>query len=333
MAGMMMNGLHGVAPATDVHAMHAPIAARKLEDVIEDLDVSWFADVAHQHVNGGAQCPVHHAPLPLLIQRPSECQTQQQWKKRRCQWTPELHSVFEDAVRAVGPRPTPSTVHAAMNVPSLNLDFDLTVGMVKSHLQKYKLDCLCNQAASKPVLVDPELCRKLRTEQAEPKASPPGVVPQGSGNSPASATIPTAPTGTTSEAIIVTIVDAPLAVGLLVRTFTGYEVTYQYEPDYNTVVLIAEPPTAIFGKTDVRSFGLGSLPLLQDGVVVDSTDELQRAHVRRLVLPCRPRLEDSAQWTAQVVATGHGDRTVCIQIEKIGDVTTNGPPGAGKIVC
>lgn len=125
---------HAPPPSLNPAAQHS-IPARAAGASADDS----ADDASEEHT---PMCPLR-GDQPQAFYRLRDCQAQQS-KKRRCQWTADLHAVFEAAVRHVGARATPTTVHAAMNVDSLRLDFELTVGMVKSHLQKYKLDCQCS---------------------------------------------------------------------------------------------------------------------------------------------------------------------------------------------
>lgn len=282
-------------------------------------------DVSDEHT---PMCPMR-GDQPQTYYRLRDCQAQQS-KKRRCQWTADLHSVFETAVRNVGSRATPTTVHAAMDVDSLNLDFDLTVGMVKSHLQKYKLDCQCsNPGPLIPPIYKMQPSAAVRPPQAltAPVLAEVGyhAVPAQMGlrriNSSAydpmhpSALAAAASSQPHCKAILVTLLDAPYAMGVLVRTFTGYALSYEYEAETNTLVLTATPPEQM--RIDAHAFGLTSLSLLREARVSEvGINELALEFTRRCVLPFAPASRSKDDWMAQLVSTGHGDKTVCLQIEK-----------------
>ncbi|KAJ1636216.1 hypothetical protein T492DRAFT_960407 [Pavlovales sp. CCMP2436] len=248
------------------------------------------------------------------------------------------------AVRTAGPRATPTTVHAVLDTASLTLDFELTVGMVKSHLQKYKLDCQCYAPGP---LIDP--IYKHHSAPSDSHSDPgdtPGtmptalvaaLVPSASAPVPFSAAATPAPPqpsplpaeGKKPEAILVSMLDAPLAMGVLVRTFTGYTLSYAYEAETNTLVLTASPPLRQ-PKLDAHAFGLTTLSLLREAQLSEADmNELALAFTRRCVLPHTPASTVADEWPAQLVSTGEGDKTVCVQIEK-----SSAPARAGStLIC
>mmetsp|Transcript_22331 Transcript_22331/g.60351 ORF Transcript_22331/g.60351 Transcript_22331/m.60351 type:complete len:98 (+) Transcript_22331:2-295(+) len=63
--------------------------------------------------------------------------------------------------------------------------------------------------------------------------------------------------------------------------------------------------------------GLPKLTLLRDAQVHEQTvDELSMVFERKCVLPHMPHSLNVEHWEAQLVSTGDGDKTVCLQIEK-----------------
>jgi SHAQKYF class myb-like DNA-binding protein len=300
-----------LAPAAGAEALFAPGCTA--DDSAEDA--------SEEHL---PMCPLRGDQSQALY-RLRDCQTQQS-KKRRCQWTADLHAVFESAVRSVGARATPTTVHAAMHVDLLDLDFELTVGMVKSHLQKYKLDCQCTAPGP---LIPP--IYKIQPSARPPAPTAPAISELGYHPAPVPAglrrtnSISLEPAHTSahpsslppphSKAILITLLDAPRAMGLLVRTFTGYALSYEYEAETNTLVLTATPPEQM--RIDAQAFGLTTLSLLREAQVSDNgVNELALEFTRRCVLPFTPASRSKDDWAAQLVSTGHGDKTVCLQIEK-----------------
>mmetsp|Transcript_21556 Transcript_21556/g.55470 ORF Transcript_21556/g.55470 Transcript_21556/m.55470 type:complete len:260 (-) Transcript_21556:579-1358(-) len=242
-------------------------------------------------------------------------------RKRRCQWTSELHAAFEDAMRKAGPRPTPTSVHAALDVSHLNLDFEVTVAMVKSHLQKYKLDRMCaGQIAVAPSPPSP----KLRDAEG-------GLLSRRNSDAAAGRTsVEKRPRG---EPILVTMLDAQAAMGVLVRTFTGYALSFDFEADTNTLVLKASPPGTC-SEDHAAVFGLKTLPLLADAKVsAAGIDELGLDFTRRCALSCTPASDKVSDWTAQIVSTGSGDKTVLIMIpKKDGHCVPPGQPAGMPLV-
>lgn len=275
--------------------------------------------------NHAPNCPLN-SESPQELHRPRECQAQQS-KKRRCNWTSELHSVFEAAVRRAGPRATPTTIRAAMDVESLNLGFELTVGMVKSHLQKYKLECQC----ANPSPLIPSVYKRSSDASTLREGSPAveshsqertQPIPEATGPS-SRATLaapfqPPPPLDTSQpQAILVTMLDAPKAMGVLVRTFTGYCLKVEYEHCTNTLVLTATPPPPKPPEVDSHAFGLSALLLLRDAqLTTDGVNELALGFSRRCLLPYAPSSPVVDDWPVQLVSTGEGDKTVCLQIEK-----------------
>ena len=121
------------------------------------------------------------------------------------------------------------------------------------------------------------------------------------------------------EAILVSMLDAPRAIGVLVRTFTGYALAVQYDQGSNTLVLTATPPAPKLAHAGAHAFGITALELLRDAQVdAAALDELGLAFTRRCALPCAPASPVVGDWPVQVVSTGAGDKTVCLQIEKAG---------------
>jgi len=224
-------------------------------------------------------------------------------------------------MRKAGPRPTPTSVHAALDVSHLNLDFEVTVAMVKSHLQKYKLDRMCaGQIAVAPSPPSP----KLRDAEG-------GSFSRGDSDAAAGRTsVEKRPRG---EPILVTMLDAQAAMGVLVRTFTGYALSFDFEADTNTLVLKASPPGTC-SEDHAAVFGLKTLPLLADAKVsAAGIDELGLDFTRRCALSCTPASDKVSDWTAQIVSTGSGDKTVLIMIpKKDGHCVPPGQPAGMPLV-
>lgn len=321
-----------------------------LQDMIDSLNDDWWVHSVVPPQNGrprevnrpqmpadqlriapgppSTTCPVHSADH-VLIQRPRDCQEESQptAKKRRCQWTGELHAAFEEAVRRAGPRPTPTSVHAALNVSHLNLDFELTVGMVKSHLQKYKLDCLCAGSAGTAALIP----------APAPAAEPPKLRAAERGSSFSRADSErdgrcSSDKRSRGEPILITLLDAQAAMGVLVRTIGGYALTLEFESDTNTLVLKVTPPAMC--PDHLADFGITTLPLLADAKVsAAGIDELNYEFTRRCALSCTPASSSPSDWTQQMVSTGAGDKTVLILIPKLdGHCVPPGRPAGTPLV-
>mmetsp|Transcript_22327 Transcript_22327/g.60333 ORF Transcript_22327/g.60333 Transcript_22327/m.60333 type:complete len:345 (+) Transcript_22327:75-1109(+) len=299
------------------------------------LGLHGHGDLHHQHrlSSAGPSAPEQHGekcPMsrePLVFQRPRDCQAQAS-KKRRCQWTSELHSVFEDAVRKAGRRPTPTAVHAAMDTTRLQLDFELTVGMVKSHLQKYKLECQC--PATGMLITGPNRGESF----SGPADNSRGVLGRSPVDQMRTLAEPHSPshgkTDLRPEGILVNLLDAPCAMGVLIRTFPGYELSYHYEHEGNALMLKALPPKKGKPGIDLSVLeGLPKLELLREARVHEQAgDELSLAFERKCVLPHVPHSLNVEHWEAQLVSTGDGDKTVCLQIEKAKPADT----GAARII-
>lgn len=335
--------LHAIIHAEEAGAQHAEVEAcvAGMHEPCKQQD----DDAADQHA---PHCPLNR-DSPHELHRPRECQAQHS-KKRRCNWTSDLHSAFEEAVRRAGARATPTTIWSAMDVSSLNLDFELTVGMVKSHLQKYKLECQC--LSSSPLIS--AIYKQCTNAEPLGKRSPDGLAahdgssavesrsqdepqPGGeAGRSRGSALAPMAaprPAGPAAQpaAILVTMLDAPRAMGLLVRTFAGYALSVHYELQTNTLVLTATPPAPPQAAADANVFGLTSLSLLREAQLsAGGNDELRMAFTRRCPLPHAPASLVVEHWPVQLLSTSAGDKTVCLQIEKASGRTG---PASAVIIC